>query len=114
MEKVFAVVLALLFVLGCVSTAVDGNKTGFLQGRISIGPICSVERNPPDPNCQPTEGTYIAHPLTVYSASGIEIMQFHGDKDGNYKIELPERYLLDHSDIAALRKIEKVIDIECG
>lgn len=34
--------------------------------------------------------------------------------DKVYKVELPEKYLLDSSDVAAMRKIEKVVDIECS
>jgi len=30
-----------------------------LAGKVNIGPLCPVERNPPDPSCQPTEETYI-------------------------------------------------------
>ena len=37
----------LLFVSGCEKQY--SNETGFLEGKISIGPICPVERVPPDP-----------------------------------------------------------------
>ena len=80
----------LVLIFGCVSN--QNQPNGFLQGKISIGPICPVERNPPDPNCLPTEQTYLAYPLSVYSnADGInaKVLEFHGNNNGNYEIELP-------------------------
>lgn len=86
-------ILALLLVAGCT----QGNpNNGTLQGHITIGPLCPVETSPPDPNCLPTEQTYVAYELTVYRVVGgpsgtlEKVMTFKGDKDGNYKIELPE------------------------
>ncbi len=90
-----AILLSLLLLssllLGCVSGTGETDKgTGFLEGRISIGPICPVERNPPDPSCAPTEETYKAYALGVYSLSGEKVAQFNGGKDGNYKVGLAE------------------------
>ncbi|MCR4335589.1 MAG: carboxypeptidase-like regulatory domain-containing protein, partial [archaeon] len=85
-----------LFLFWGGASVPESNKNGFLQGHISIGPICPVERNPPDPNCQPTEQTYLAYSFTVYKIGAgdpgprLEIIDFHGDKNGNYLIELPE------------------------
>jgi hypothetical protein len=33
-----------------------GPNSGWLEGTISIGPICPVEKIPPDPACMPTAG----------------------------------------------------------
>ncbi|MEK7081236.1 MAG: hypothetical protein AAB902_02520 [Patescibacteria group bacterium] len=41
---------------------------GFLEGKVTIGPLCPVERTPPDPACQPTEATYKAWQIAVYTA----------------------------------------------
>lgn len=65
------------------------NRKGILSGKISIGPICPVERYPPEPNCAATEETFLAYPLGVYSESGEKVMTFNGDSNGNYSIELP-------------------------
>lgn len=84
-----AAILALLFFLsGCISTGPTSSKTGILAGHISIGPLCPVEQNPPDPNCQPTLQTYQAYPLSVYNSSNQKIMEFIGAANGNYQIEL--------------------------
>jgi len=93
----FFIVLFILAIslFGCITNPQENGK-GILQGHISIGPICPVERNPPDPNCQPTEETYAAYTLTVYGIGAgdpgvpIEVTKFQGDKNGNYRIELPE------------------------
>ena len=102
--KQFAFLFAVVFLLGCAS--VEPQKAGFLQGHISIGPLCPVESNPPDPNCFPTEQTYNAYPIGVYKINYVggvvgereeKIAEFYGDKDGNYSIELPAgeyKYLL--------------------
>jgi len=72
-------------------------KTGILKGKVTIGPLCPVERIPPDPNCQPTEATYKAWQITVYAPDKkTKIVQINPNLDGSYQIELPEgKYLVD-------------------
>ncbi len=72
-------------------------EQGLLSGTISIGPLCPVETFPPDPNCQPTEATYKAWPIGVWTAdkkSKLGILE--PDLDGTYNFNLPEgNYLVD-------------------
>lgn len=72
-------------------------EKGFLEGKITIGPLCPVESNPPNPECQPTEQTYKAWPiivLTVDTETLVAIIQ--PDLDGNYTIALAEGpYIVD-------------------
>jgi len=70
--------------------------TGFLEGVISIGPICPVEKDPPDPGCLPTYETYKAYPVTIWTSNGRrKIAQINPALDGSYKIELnPGHYLV--------------------
>ncbi|MCR4368970.1 MAG: hypothetical protein NUV67_03630 [archaeon] len=84
-------IIALILLSGC------GQKqegTGTLQGHISIGPICPVETNPPNPECEPTKETYAAYELSAYRVGSgdpgqlIKEATFTGDENGNYKIEL--------------------------
>jgi len=75
----------LILLSGC---AVQSVQDGFLQGKVTIGPLCPVEHNPPDPNCQPTEQTYIAYPLSAYNAAGLKVLEFHADANGDYKVGL--------------------------
>ncbi len=72
---------------GCLQNQNNSEK-GILEGKIAIGPLCPVERYPPDPHCQPTEETYKAYPIAVY-ASGTKVTQIQPFANGTYKIELP-------------------------
>ena len=84
--------IALFLFFGCVQSA---EEKGTLKGHITIGPLCPVETNPPNPNCQPTEKTYEAYEFKVLriDGSGSELavileQTFTGDKNGNYEIML--------------------------
>jgi hypothetical protein len=93
-------ILSVLFLMGIILTAGCESKRslspGFLQGTISIGPICPVETIPPDPACQPTAETYKAYPVSVYTPDGQnKISQLNPSLDGSFKSELPPgRYLI--------------------
>lgn len=67
-----------------------GLNPGWLEGTISIGPICPVERIPPDPACLPTAETYKVYPVSVYTSDGeIKITQLSPSLDGSFSTELP-------------------------
>jgi hypothetical protein len=77
----------LLFISGCDNQINQG--PGFLEGVISIGPICPVETDPPDPGCLPTAETYKAYPVSIWTSNGRrKIGQINPALDGTYKIEL--------------------------
>jgi hypothetical protein len=69
---------------------------GFLEGKISIGPICPVEKDPSDPGCLPTAETYKAYPIAVWTSDGKrKIIQINPALDGSYKTDLePGNYLI--------------------
>ena len=82
-----------------VMSGCDNKKSlvaGFLEGTISIGPICPVETIPPDPACLPTAETYKAYPVSVYTSDGkTKIAQLMPSLDGAYTSELtPGDYLV--------------------
>jgi hypothetical protein len=78
----------LILTSGCGSK--QSSTRGFLEGVISIGPICPVERIPPDPACQPTAETYKAYPVSIYTSDGSrKIAQLKPSLDGSYFSELP-------------------------
>jgi hypothetical protein len=65
------------------------HEAGYLSGTISIGPICPVERIPPDPACLPTAETYKAYPVGVYTSDGkARIKQLNPSLNGNFTSEL--------------------------
>lgn len=78
-------IIVLFFVNGCAQQQVS--EKGFLEGKIDIGPICPVERNPPEPGCQPNEDIYKAWPVAVFKDNK-KIAQINARPDGMYKIEL--------------------------
>lgn len=84
----------LLFASGCDKQ--NPQEGGFLTGKISIGPICPVERIPPDPGCLPTAETYKAYPVGVWTANGERrAAQLSPALDGSYKTPLePGHYLV--------------------
>ncbi len=84
------VLLLIIFVSGCVQQENKIYEKGFLEGKIIIGPICPVERFPPDPKCQPTEETYKAWPIAIWTTDKkTKIAQIGPKLDGTYRMELP-------------------------
>lgn len=88
--------LVLLFlILICADSCNKTDKTpGYLEGIISIGPLCPVERIPPDPACLPTAETYKAYPVTVYNVEGNKkVAMLSPSLDGFYILDLfPGQY----------------------
>jgi len=86
--KIVIVLLSGLF----ITIACDKMYTrehGFLEGKISIGPLCPVETVPPDPNCLPTPETYKAYPVSIWTTNRRrEIARIDPALDGSYKVEL--------------------------
>ena len=89
-----AILAGLLFISGCDKQV--NREAGVLEGVISIGPICPVERDPPDPGCQPTAETYKAYPVGVWTSNGRrKIAQINPSLDGSFRTELaPGNYLV--------------------
>lgn len=90
------IIATIIFVSGCQQQNQISEK-GFLEGKITIGPGCPVERLPPDPKCQPTEETYKARPIAVYTLDKkAKIIQIEPKIGGTYKTELPiGNYIVD-------------------
>ena len=82
------------FAPGC-DKSVNGDP-GFLEGVITIGPLCPVETDPPDPECLPTADTYKAYPVDVWTANGkIKVAHLSPSLDGSYSIKLdPGDYIV--------------------
>lgn len=86
--------LGLFFVPGCDKQFT--RETGFLEGKISIGPLCPVEKDPPDSACLPSYETYKAYPISIWSSNrSRKISQLNPALDGSYFMELePGNYLV--------------------
>ncbi len=67
----------------------EGACTGTLNGTISVGPLCPVETNPPQPQCKPTVATFAAHRLFVYASGGSTLVStITANIDGTYSAPL--------------------------
>jgi len=86
--------LGLFFISGCDKQYTQ--EAGFLEGIISIGPLCPVEKDPPDPDCLPTYETFKAYPVSIWTSDGRrKITRINPALDGSYRIELvPGSYLI--------------------
>ena len=71
-------------------------ESGYLHGVISIGPICPVEKIPPDPACLPTAETYKAYPVSIFTSDGkTRVSQLSPSLNGYFSSELsPGNYLV--------------------
>ncbi len=98
--KNFFVLLSITLVVlfnSCDEKHTEGLNPGVLMGIISIGPLCPVETIPPDPNCQPTEATFKAWPIGVWTADKkSKVSTLKPNLDGSYDFELQEgSYVVD-------------------
>ncbi|NNG10727.1 MAG: hypothetical protein HKM92_11180 [Arenibacter sp.] len=95
-QFLLAVALIITQISGCNQQDVILEQ-GLLTGTITIGPLCPVEMFPPDPNCQPTEATFKAWPIGVWTADKqTKLGQLEPAMDGSYNFELSEgTYLID-------------------
>jgi len=71
---------------------------GVLKGKISIGPICPVQKDPPDPACLPAAETYKAWATAVWTVNKkTKVATLDPTLDGNYQIGLPMgNYIIDY------------------
>jgi len=98
-RRSYFIIAGLAFLTGLLFSGCDKQiyqETGFLEGVISIGPICPVEPVPPVPACLPTAETYKTYPVSIWTANGMwKIKQINPALDGSYKTELnPGNYLV--------------------
>ena len=97
-RRALALALVLVVAAGCAgastgasqtplsSPSVSGQKTG-IGGVATAGPVCPVEKNPPDPACapRPVDGAV----LVFRDAAGTEVARTTTAADGTFFSELP-------------------------
>lgn len=70
------------------TTTVLPSNSG-IQGKVSLGPMCPVMRDPPDPNCDDKGYQTNVQIIAVGSPKSSPYATVQTDKDGAYKIMLP-------------------------
>ena len=90
--------------------------TGILEGNVTIGPICPVER--PGVPCPVPCEAYQARKILIYDKSGTKLLQQVSiDCTGHYRVELKAgEYTVDvnHSGIGHVTNVPKKIEIKAG
>jgi hypothetical protein len=76
-----------MFFSGCEKRI--SRPAGFLEGTISIGPVCPVERDPQHPGCLPDAETYKAYPVRIWTNGRVKIAEINPALDGSFITELP-------------------------
>lgn len=99
LKRSYKIIACIAFLPGLLFSGCEkltNQEPGILEGIISIGPICPVETDPPDPGCLPTAETYKAYPVSIWTSNGRrEIARINPALDGSYKTELtPGNYLV--------------------
>lgn len=87
--------LPLAILLGACSPGATppGAATVHLSGRATAGPVCPVERVPPDPACAPRPVPNAT--LIVTTAAGVAVSQVRTAADGSFSFDVPDgRYRL--------------------
>lgn len=90
-------IVSVLVLTGCSSQNSPVLKSGVVSGNITIDPLCPVQIIPPDPNCLPTQETYNAWPIAIWTADKkTKIGLIQPKLDGTYEFELLEgNYIID-------------------
>jgi hypothetical protein len=92
------------------STAIPPSGGPWIVGTASAGPVCPVERNPPDPSCapKPVGGAMI----TVRDAGGREIASTTTGADGSYRVAVPAGSVrVEAAPVAGLMHAPAPIDV---
>lgn len=92
------IIIFIIFPLILIFIQCNDKYAGFgtLEGKITIGPLCPVAKNPADPDCQPTAATFLAFPVNVMSEDGQTLITTLAPKlDGSYSARLePAWYVI--------------------
>ena len=101
-----ALAASLLFgivVAGCSGSSATSNAppdTG-IRGTATAGPVCPVERNPPDPSCAPRP--VVGATIVIRDGSGSQVAVAISGADGAYFVAVPPgQYVVDPQPVEGL------------
>jgi hypothetical protein len=108
--------LAVLLAVGAGCTGEPADTKGTLQGQVTIGPICPVER--PDQPCLPTPEAYAARKVLVFGPDGTTLAETGPlNRTGYYRVQLdPGTYVVDinHVGIDRSSDVPRTITVAGG
>ena len=97
----------------CPAASRPSSVPGRLEGRMTIGPICPVER--PDHPCNPTPEMYASHTVFVYTWDRTKLIStLAPDAEGKFSVALPAgSYLVDvrHDAVGSANGVPATITI---
>jgi hypothetical protein len=107
-----ALILALAACTGPPGASGTGATTQSVTGRATAGPVCPVERNPPDPACA-ARAVPSAVLVIETAASSREVMRVTTAQDGRFSIALaPGAYRLVPQPVAGLMGGARPVDFQ--
>jgi hypothetical protein len=96
-------VVAALVILAVSAGHVDSG----VEGLVTIGPTCPVERYPPDPSC--ADRPYATTLKIVRARSHAFVKRFESRSDGRFRVHLVRgRYLIEQTGTASLPRLAPV------
>jgi hypothetical protein len=95
----------------------DIRAAGLIKGKVSVGPICPVER--PGVPCPVPREAYTSREVILYAANGTMVVKrTHFAADGTYRFEVPAgTYVLDiprQQGIGGSRDLPKTLTVKSG
>ena len=102
-RTVVAWLLVALVMVACTgpSAAPTGASTTGIRGSVTAGPVCPVEKNPPDPSCAPRP--VAGATIVIRNASGAQVAAAVSGADGAFSVSVPPGdYVIDPTPMSGL------------
>jgi hypothetical protein len=99
---------------GCMAIDASAERLGYLEGRVTIGPICPVERE--GVPCPVPPEAYAAREI-VLRAEGKIVARTRPGSDGNYRLAAePGRYVVDvnRTGVDSSTDVPREVEIRAG
>lgn len=96
-----AIVLGLTACNGPASPSPTGDASTGIGGSVTAGPVCPVQKNPPDPSCAPR--LVAGATIVIRDPSGAQVAVAISGADGSFFVRLPPGdYLVDPRPVEGL------------
>ncbi|MEO6578294.1 MAG: carboxypeptidase-like regulatory domain-containing protein [Candidatus Limnocylindria bacterium] len=113
LRALVAILLLTVIGLACTTPSASAPAEVSVRGSAVAGPVCPVERQPPDPACapHPVEGARIA----VIDAQGEQVALATTDASGGFSVDIvPGTYRLVAMPVAGLMGTPAPLELDIG